>query len=307
MIAYDRPILVTGAAGQVGAVGRSISEILLDRGFKVRAMVRTDDQRADALRQRGAEIVVADLLDLKSLHAAIEDCERVYFGMSITSAYLEAAVNMAAVARHHGVKSLVNMSQLTVAEMSVHETTSSPQQKQHWLAEQIFSWSGLPVVEVRPTVFLDAFFLRLAAPAVSAHNKLMLPFGDGKTSPIAAFDAARVIAEILADPAPHIGKVYALTGPVSQDLNGVAKEFSEALNRQITYVPVSVDSFKERFSAMGLPAHLASHLTTMCLLHQANRYDRYTDDVRKITGVPAMSVRQFVERNASTFNADTTS
>lgn len=300
---YDRPILVTGAAGQVGAVGRSITEILLDRGLKVRAMVRTNDERAEALRARGAEIVVGDLLDLKSIHTAIEGCERVYFGMSITSTYLEAAVNMAAVAKHHGVKALVNMSQLTVAEMSVHETTTSPQQKQHWLSEQIFSWSGLPVVEVRPTVFLDAFFLRLAAPAVSAHNKLMLPFGDGKTSPIAAFDAARVIAEILADPAPHIGKVYALTGPVSQDLNAVAKEFSEALKRPITYVPVPVESFKERFAEMGLPPHLATHLTTMCLLHQANRYDRYTDDVRQITGTPAMSVRQFVERNAATFNA----
>ncbi|MBS4001800.1 MAG: NAD(P)H-binding protein [Afipia sp.] len=300
---YDRPILVTGAAGQVGAVGRSITEILLDRGFKVRAMVRTNDDRAEALRVRGAEIVVGDLLDLKSIHAAIEGCERVYFGMSITSTYLEAAVNMAAVARHHGVKALVNMSQLTVAEMSVHETTTSPQQKQHWLSEQIFSWSGLPVVEVRPTVFLDAFFLRLAAPAVSTQNKLMLPFGGGKTSPIAAFDAARVIAEILADPAPHIGKVYALTGPVSQDLNGVAKEFTEALKRPITYVPVPVESFKERFAAMGLPPHLATHLTTMCLLHQANRYDRYSDDVRQITGAPAMSVRQFVERNAATFNS----
>jgi uncharacterized protein YbjT (DUF2867 family) len=123
---YDRPILVTGAAGQVGAVGRSITEILLDRGLKVRAMVRTNDERAEALRARGAEIVVGDLLDLKSIHTAIEGCERVYFGMSITSTYLEAAVNMAAVAGHHGVKALVNMSQLTVAEMSVHETTTSP-------------------------------------------------------------------------------------------------------------------------------------------------------------------------------------
>jgi uncharacterized protein YbjT (DUF2867 family) len=300
---YDRPILVTGAAGQVGAVGRSVTEMLLDRGLKVRAMVRTDDERAEALRTLGAEVIVGDLLELSSLHRAIEGCERVYFGMSITSSYLEAAVNMAAVARHHGVTALVNMSQLTVAEMSVHETTSSPQQKQHWLSEQVFTWSGLPVVEVRPTVFLDAFFLRFAAPGISAHNKLVLPFGDGKTSPIAAFDTARVIAEILANPSPHIGKIYALTGPISQDLNGVAKEFSEALKRPITYVPAPVESFKERFAAMGLPPHLATHLTTMCLLHQTNRYDRYTDDVRQITGTPAMSVRQFVERNVATFNA----
>jgi uncharacterized protein YbjT (DUF2867 family) len=39
------------------------------------------------------------------------------------------------------------------------KTTESPQHKLHWLAEQALSWSGLPVVTVRPTVFLEGFFL----------------------------------------------------------------------------------------------------------------------------------------------------
>lgn len=295
------PVFVTGAAGQVGAVGRSVTEMLLRRGMKVRAMVRTDDERAEALREQGAQVVVGDLLDVEFLHRAIEGCERVYFGMSITSTYLEAAANMIAVAKHHDVKAFVNMSQFTVAEMSIEKSTTSPQQKQHWLSEQMLNWSGLPVVEVRPTVFLDAFFLRFAAPGISAHDKLLLPFGDGKTSPIAAFDAARVIAEILAEPKPHIGQTYALTGPVSQDCNGVAKEFSEALGRPITYVPVPNSEFEERYRAMGLPPHLATHLTTMGILHQEHRYDRHSDAVEKITGTPAMSVRSFVERNAAAF------
>ena len=38
--------------------------------------------------------------------------------------------------------------------------------KLHWLAEQALSWSGLPVVTVRPTVFLEGFFLLLAAASV---------------------------------------------------------------------------------------------------------------------------------------------
>ena len=114
-------------------------------------------------------------------------------------------------------RTFVNISQMTVAEMNVHETTTSPAQKQHWLAEQIFSWAGLPVVEVRPTVFLDGFFFRLSAHTVSTQNKLMLPFGRGKTSAVAAYDTARVMAAILADPSKHIGKIYHLTGPVSQE------------------------------------------------------------------------------------------
>src|SRR4051794_12474772 len=56
-------ILVTGAAGQLGAVGRSVTGLLLDRGLRVRAMVRREDERAAALRAAGAEVVVGDLLE----------------------------------------------------------------------------------------------------------------------------------------------------------------------------------------------------------------------------------------------------
>ncbi len=46
------PILVTGAAGRVGAVGRTVTEQLLKQGKAVRAMVRTDDERAQASGDR---------------------------------------------------------------------------------------------------------------------------------------------------------------------------------------------------------------------------------------------------------------
>ena len=47
-------ILVTGAAGQFRAVGRTVTGLLLDRGFAVRAMVRREDDRAEALRAGAA-------------------------------------------------------------------------------------------------------------------------------------------------------------------------------------------------------------------------------------------------------------
>ena len=40
------PILVTGAAGRVGGVGRTVTELLLKQGKAVRAMVRNEDERA---------------------------------------------------------------------------------------------------------------------------------------------------------------------------------------------------------------------------------------------------------------------
>jgi nucleoside-diphosphate-sugar epimerase len=73
---HDNPILVTGAAGAVGGIGRNLTEFLLARGHKVRALVRREDERAEALRRLGAEVVEGDLTDLASMHRAIEGCRR---------------------------------------------------------------------------------------------------------------------------------------------------------------------------------------------------------------------------------------
>ncbi len=37
---HDSPILVTGAAGAIGAIGRNLTAMLLAKGHKVRALVR---------------------------------------------------------------------------------------------------------------------------------------------------------------------------------------------------------------------------------------------------------------------------
>src|SRR5436190_22488907 len=269
-MADNGPILVTGAAGQLGAVGRTVTGLLLERGLPVRAMVRREDERAAALRAQGAEVVVGDLLKPEDVYQAVSGARRVYFGMSVSTGYLEATVTMAAVARELGVDALVNMSQMTVSEMDLHHTTPSRQQRQHWLGEQALLWSGLPVVTVRPTIFLDTF-LTLASTPVRERGQIELPFGLGKTNPVAAADVAKVVAAVLADPTPHLGRVYELTGPRSQDLHGMAREFSEALNRQVTYSDISPEDWERELKRAGLPEHLTGHLVTMGELHRVGR------------------------------------
>ncbi|HYF16468.1 MAG TPA: NAD(P)H-binding protein, partial [Ramlibacter sp.] len=97
----DSPVLVTGAAGKVGAIGPTVVKLLRGRGHPVRAMVRKADDRSRHLQDLGAEVVEGDLLDLRSVHRAVEGCARVYFSMSVAAGYLEATTNVAAVARHH--------------------------------------------------------------------------------------------------------------------------------------------------------------------------------------------------------------
>jgi uncharacterized protein YbjT (DUF2867 family) len=302
---YDKPILVSGAAGAVGGVGRNLTEFLLAKGYNVRALVRREDQRADALRRIGAEVIVGDLTDLASMHRAIESCGRIYFGMSVSPAYLEATINTATVARHHGVEVFVNMSQMTVTQMSIRETTDSPQHKLHWLAEQALSWSGLPVVTVRPTVFLEGFFLLMATRGVRTSDELALPMGGGKTSPISAVDVARAAASILDNPAPHIGQVYDLTGPESTDLDSYARVFSEVLGRRIRYRDIPLAAWSDGLRQAKLPEHLVRHLAAMAELTRQGRYDRMTDTLAKLIGQAPMSMRDFVKLHAAEFGQPT--
>jgi uncharacterized protein YbjT (DUF2867 family) len=282
-------------------VGRTVVGLLRQRNLPVRALVRREDERATALRAIGAQVVVGDLTQAADVARALAGCRRMYFGMSVSAPYLEATVAAAAVARERGdLEVFVNISQMTVSQMSLTEMTDSPQHRQHWLGEQVLSWSGLPVVHVRPTVFLqNPFFSDWAAESIAKDCTIRLPFGTGRTSPVDTRDVAEVIAVILANPAAHIGKVYELTGPRSQDLRGVAEEFSNALGRTITYVDVPLEQWRDReLRGRNLPDHVFEHLLTMARLHAANRYDRLTHDVAAITRRRATSVRDFVARHA---------
>src|SRR5215469_5080031 len=294
-------ILVTGAAGGVGSTAQTAIAILLEQGHRIHAMVRRLDARADTLRDMGAEIVVADMLDIIAVRAAMQGCSGVYFTMSIAPTYLEAATNVAVTAKSLGVKAFVNLSQMTVSEMSETETTSSPQQKQHWLAEQMLRWSGLPVVYLRPTAFFDGMFLVQGAKGIREDNAIRLPFAEGKTALIAGADVGAAAAAVLANPAPHIGKVYDLTGLQSLTMAQYAHEFSGVLGRTIQYVNVAPQIWEAKLRESRLPEHLIAHLITMGQLNRDNRYDRMTDTFQQLVGRAPISAAEFARRHAAAF------
>ena len=147
-------------------------------------------------------------------------------------------------------------------------------------------------------VLLDAHVHRCGArtgAANSVRNEVAV------ASPVATADVARVVAAVLADPAPHLGRLYGLTGPRSQDMNGIAREFSDALNREITYSESPAEDWERELKRLGLPEHLTRHVVTMGELHRAGRYARLADGVQRVTGRPAMSVREFVSLHADEF------
>jgi len=285
-------VLIPGAGG----VGRAVFDHLRAQDVPVRFMVRREDERAAEVKELGAEVVVGDLTQPETVAAALQGVSRMFFAMAVSPDHLLAATVVASVAKEYGqLEVLVDLSQMTVSQMTTTSTTESHQQRLHWLAEQVFNWSGLPVVHIRPTVFLDTpLFTTMAAQSIQQNGTIALPFGGGHTSPVAVDDVARVVATVLRDPAPHIGRVYELTGPRSVDMTELAAAFSRALDRPVSYVDVPLDRWQAGLSRMGLPPHVEQHVATMAQLHRDNRYDRATGGVEHVTGMPPQSIEEFV-------------
>ncbi len=299
-MAEIRPILVTGAGGGVGDVGRRVVTQLSAKRIPVRAQVHHDDERAAALRAMdGVEVVVGDLTGGADVVAALDGCRRVYFAMSVSPDYLVATATVAAAALDSGsVELLVNMSQMTVSQMKLTSTTESRQQRLQWLGEQVLNWSGLPVTHIRPTVFMEnPLFGMLAADSIKRDGTIRLPFDDARTSPVAARDVADVVTRLLTDdPARHVGHVYELTGATSRDMNAIAAEFSRDLKRPVSYVDVPFDQWLNHdLKPLHLGQHLQDHIATMARLHKQNRYDRKTGDVADLLGRPPSGFDSLIE------------
>ena len=193
-----KPILVTSAAGGTqGRTGRHVSEMLLQRGARVRAFVRQIDERSDRLKSRGAEIFVGDFLDVRSVEQAAKDVSAIYFAYPVQDGLADATTAMAFAARKHGVSRLVN---LVMYQSSIDAPT--PRMRQNYLSEQVFEWAGVGPVHLRATVFYENV-ARLVGAGMPARGAIRLPLGNESTilPLISAEDVSRIAVGLLTGPA----------------------------------------------------------------------------------------------------------
>ena len=288
----DRKILVTGATG---ATGRETVRILLERGHAVRALVRRDDDRAEALRKAGAETVLGDLRDFESVRAALEDIRSAYYVFPIEPGILQGTAYFAQAAKEAGVEAIVNMSQ-----GSARRIAKSHAAQDHWIAERVFDWSGVPATHLRPTLFAE---WALYWTGFMKAGILPLPFGTGRHAPIAAEDQARVIANILITPEAHAGKIYPLFGAKEMTFAEMTEETSRILGMPIRYQQIDVPTLKQMAKEHGreFDDFFWQHIAEIAHDHQSGVFAGTNDLVEKIGGRPPLTLREFVEKHRAEY------
>ena len=165
-----KSVLVTGASG---FLGWHVARILLRKGFRVRALVRSTSKLTEL---EEAERVIGDLRDAGSLERAVAGCELVFhvaadyrlWAKDESEMYrsnVDGTRNILAAARKAGVERIVYTSTVGCIGMpdgklgdestpvSINDMPGA-YKRSKWLAEEVAldeSRKGLPVVIVNPT------------------------------------------------------------------------------------------------------------------------------------------------------------
>ncbi len=289
----SRRVLISGATGDTG---RAAVKEGLAIGLDVRAMVHRKDERAEALERAGAEVATGDLLEIDTIRAAMEGVAAAYFVWPVQPGLLPATVNFAQAAREAGVATIVNLSQ-----RSARRESKSHSCRDSFIAEQVFDRSGLDVVHLRPTYFLEWLLYPWQLPYLHK-GILRMPVGKGRHSPIAADDQGRAIAAILKAPEAHIGQTIPLSGPVEMDHEQMAAELSEALGRRIVFQHLPIADYCASLETMGVPDYIVQHFSGAMEDYQNGVMAGADDNVERLTGRRAMTVGEFARAHAATLN-----
>ncbi len=236
-------ILVTGAAGKTG---RAVTQALVARGRRVRALVRRPEQ-ISLLEELGAtEVVTGDLRSESTLDHACWRVEGIYH-ISPNMHPEELAVGQVAIraARVRGVGHFVYHSVLHP------QTESMPHHWKKLRVEETLFESSIPFTILQPASYMQnllPYWTRIVNEGVYA-----LPYGrKTRLSPVNLGDVAEAAASVVATPG-HLGATYELCGPevLSQD------EMAAILSRQLEHgvrvevVPPEEWEREARASGMG--------------------------------------------------------
>ena len=289
----NKSVLISGANGDTGraAVRESIA-----LGLDVRAMAHKKDARSEPLEKLGAEIVVGDLLEINTVRAAMNGVDAAYLVWPVQPGLIHATVNFAQAAKETGVKTIINLSQ-----RSADRESKSDACRDSFIAEQVLNWSGVPVIHLRPTYFLEWLLYPWQLPYLQ-QGVLRIPAGRGRHSPIAADDQGRAIAALLKSPERHIGATIPLSGPVEMDHEQMAAELTQALGRKITFQNPPIDEYCASLETMGVPPYVVQHLRGAMADYQKGHMSGADNNVEELTGRRSMTVAEFAHAHADALN-----
>ena len=281
-----KKFLVTGSTGATGA---PTVRFLLEKGHKVVALVRREDERSQKLKALGAEIALGDMLNIEEVRAAMKGVDGAYLCYPLSAGAVEATAIFAQAAKENDVKQIVYMSHRQARPHARSKATMG-----HWLSEQILDRSGVPTVHLRVNFFSE--WMLYTAAEIRA-GRYLTPFDpDSRFVPIAAVDIARVVAAILDKPEAYGNKVIPLTGPQEVSHRELTQILASTLDKEVRFEQVTPDEFVKILGWDGDPS-FAIHFKAVKIDQQEKLLDGVDNSAAEIIGQPLLTPAQFIDQH----------
>ena len=260
MTTQKKIITVFGATGAQG--GGLVRAILNDPAseFSVRAVTRNIySEKALALHQLGAEVVMADLDDTESIKQALRGAYGAFFVTfyweHISAEKEKAQIhNLANAAKEEGLQHIIwstledtrNWIPLTDNRMpTLQDKYKVPHFDAKGESDQYFIDLNLPVTFLKASFYWENFIYFGMGPKKDESGKwvLTLPMGDKKLPGIAAEDIGRCAYGIFKNGPSFIGKTIGIAG---EHLTGqeMAAAMAKATGQEIIYNSISPATFR---------------------------------------------------------------
>ena len=284
-------ILVLGASGKTG---NATAMELLGRGEPVRAFVRKEDKRSEALRAAGAEIFRGELSNFGDISKALVGVDKAYFIAPWVADQMHLAATFAVAAAQSDLKLIV-----TITQWLAHPHHPSQATRWSYLTDNIFDMiPGVDVVKINTGWFADNYLLPELLAMVTQLGIFPFPLGEGKTAPVSNEDIGRVAAEALANPVPYIGKTIRPTGPRLMSPQDLVESFSRVTGRTVKYDNISEKLFLKSLQFMKIPAHFQAQVRRYVedYRHGSFEIGAPNDVVLEMTGKPAEDFDTIIKR-----------
>lgn len=280
-------ILVTGATGNVGS---QVVQQLIAAGITPRVAVRSLN-KADTLKQAGAEPVEMDLDKLETVQPAFEGVDKVFLVSPFVPNMVQLAAILVEAAKKANLKQVVRLSALAQPGITLS--------KWHGDVEKMIEDSGIPFTFLRPNGFMQNF-VNSMADTIKTQNAFYMPIGDGKVSLVDTRDLAAVAVAALTNTG-HENKAYEITGSEALSNYQIATIFSQVLGRTINYVDVPEDAARQGMQNAGMPDVIVNALLELYASYKAGQAATVSPVIEQVTGKKPISFEQFARDYAEAF------
>lgn len=167
------------------------------------------------------------------------------------------------------------------------------------LCEQVIIHSGLDYTIVRASWFNQNFNENFLLEPI-LEGVVALPQAEAQIPWVDADDIAAVATKALTDD-EHNGKIYQLTGSRTLTFQEAVAEIAKASNREIQFIPVSIQEYGEGMRKAGVPEDfvwLIEYLFTEVLGNPT--LAEVTNDVEKILGRKPINFSEYAAKVAAT-------